>query len=455
MIRMLACLLCVLALPAMAAARVLDIQYFKTEKGIQVWMVEDHSLPVIALSFAFRTGAAIDPVEKQGISQLLSNTLDEGAGDIKSEAFQDALRNQAISLSYNSSRDSFGGELQTLARHKDEAFKLLKLSVNNPRFDPEPVQRMKDANVSRILGGLGDSAWIEARLLYDRMFANHPYAMNTGGTLAGMKTFTAADLRAARARHFSRDNLVIGIAGDISKEDAGKVIDDIFGTLPGTSKRPGLTRSEMPPAGKPAFYAKQMPQTELSMAWRGIPNDDPDHYAAQVMDYIFGGGGFASLLMNEVREAKGLTYGIYSSEMNLDYADRFVVQGSMLPQNVQPTIDAVRRIAKSMVDSDVDAGRLQAAKDYLIGSMPLHFGSTGDIAGALTGLQLNHRPVTALDDFRDKINAVTAADIRRVASRIFAAEPMIVLVGARPEGMDVETVTTLPNAETSKAPVKK
>ena len=447
MIRLLAFMFCLFALPALAADRVLNIQDFKTPKGIQVWMVEDHSLPVIALDFAFRTGAATDPMEKQGLSQLLSNTLDEGAGDITSEKFQDALRDKAISLSYDSTRDSFSGEVQTLTRHKDEAFRLLKLSVNNPRFDPEPVQRMKDANLSRILGGLGDSGWIAARLLYDRIFANHPYAMNTGGTIASMKSFTSADLKAARARHFARDNLVIGLAGDMTKEQASAMIDDVFGDLPETSKRPTLERSVMADAGKPVFYAKQMPQTELSMAWLGIPNDDADHYAAQVMDYIFGGGGFSSMLMNEVRESKGLTYGIYSSEMNLDYADRFVVQGSMLPQNVQPTIDAVLRIAKSLVDGDVDMNLLQGAKDYLTGSMPLHFGSTGSIAGALTGLQLNNRPVTALDDFRAKVTAVSAADIRRVAARIFANPPMIILVGAKPEGMDVDTVTELPNTE--------
>ena len=306
---------------------------------------------------------------------------------------------------------------------------------------------MKDANLSRILGGLGDSAWIAARLLYDRIFTGHAYALNTGGTLASMKSFTPADLKAARARHFSRDNIVIGIAGDLTKEQASAIVDDIFGALPDTAKRPELTRSQMPPATKPVFYAKQMPQTELSMAWLGIPNDDPDHYAGQVMDYIFGGGGFSSLLMNEVREKGGLTYGIYSSMMNLDYADRFVVQASMLPKNVQPTIDTVKKIANNLKAADIDTGTLQAAKDYLTGSMPLHFGSTDDISGALTGLQLNNRPVTALDDFRAKINAVTTADIKRVANRIFANDPVLVLVGAKPEGMDVETVTVLPNAE--------
>lgn len=447
MIRVLAFILCLLALPAAAAERVLDIQDFTTPKGIQVWMVEDHSLPVIGLSFAFRTGAAIDPADKQGISQLLSNTLDEGAGDIKSEAFQDALRDRAISLSYDSTRDSFSGNLRTLTRHKDEAFRLLKLSVNDPRFDPEPVQRMKDANLSRILGGLGDSAWISARLLYDRIFPGHPYALNTGGTLVSMKSFTPADLKAARARHFARDNLVIGLAGDITKDEAIALIDGIFGGLPETVKKPEISRAQMPESGKPVFYARQMPQTELSLVWLGIPNDDPDHYAAKVMDYIFGGGGFSSLLMNEVRERKGLTYGIYSSMMNLDYADRFVVQASMLPENVQPTIDMVQKIAGDLKSGVIDMSMLQAAKDYLTGSLPLHFSSTMNIAEALTGLQLNNRPVTALDEYRDKINAVTADDIRRVANRIFAGDPVVVLVGAKPQGLDVETVTVLPNAE--------
>ncbi len=438
--------------PAPVAAkkqdRVLDIQTLKTPGGINLWLVEDHTLPVIGINFAFRSGASTDAADRQGVSQLLSNTLDEGAGDITSEQFQAALRDNAIDLGFSSSRDSFGGSMRTLVRHKDKALELLKLAVTSPRFDQEAVDRMKQANLTRIRASMSDPDWIGARIMNDRVFGAHPYVQNSGGTLASMAALTPEDLRAARARHFARDRLYVGIAGDVTAAEAARIVDDIFGGLPETAKTDGkVGASDMPAATKPVFYATPQPQTNLTMVWPGISIHDVDHYAGVVMDYIYGGGGFSSLLMNEVREAKGLTYGIYSDMMNMDHADRYTVAGSMLPQNVAPTIQMVRAIADRMRTTDVTAEQLQAAKDYLTGSMPLHFGSTMSVAGAVTGLQINNRPATALDDVRATIMAVTPADIRRVATRVFMHEPQVILVGAKPEGIDVETITTLPNVE--------
>lgn len=427
-----------------AQAKVLDIQPLTTPGGIRVWLVEDHTLPVLAISFAFRSGAATDPADRQGVSQLLSNTLDEGAGEMKAREYQGLLRDKAIDLGFSSGRDSFSGSMRTLLRHQDTAINLLKLAVTAPRFDAEAVERMRQANLTRIRSSLDDSSWIGARIMNDRIYAGHPYALNVGGTLKSMNALTADDLRAARARHFSRDRLVVGITGDINKDDAVRIVDQVFGALP-VSKALPVADSVMPAAGKPVFYATPQPQTNLSMIWPGINVHDPDHYAGIVMDYIFGGGGFSSRLMDEVREKQGLTYGISSGMTNLDHADRYAVGGSMLPRNVKPTIDMVRKIAGDMMNTDVSAQELQAAKDYLTGSLPLHFSSSSAIAGTLVSLQLNDRPVTALDEFRDKINAVTPADIRRVARRIFGTEPMIVLVGAKPDAIEVETLTALPN----------
>lgn len=447
--RFILALFLLLLLPVTAYARVLDIQELTTPLGIKVWLVPDNSLPVLALGFAFRDGAAGAPAAKQGVTQLLSNTLDEGAGDIKSKEFQAALRDNAIDLAFSSDRDNFSGALRTLDTHKEQALKLLKAALLSPRFDAEAVDRMRAANISRIKSSMGESDWIASRLLYDAIYKGHPYARNTGGSLATMARLNAADLRAERKRLFARDRLVVGITGDLTKEAAAKLVDDVFGTLPAKVDAKPLVQSEMPAAGKPVFYLKDMPQTTLSMAWPGIGPQDADYYAMQVMNYIFGGGSFSSRLMTEIREKRGLTYGIYSSPLNLDYAYRLTVSGSMLPKNVKPTIDMVNAIAKSMKDTDVTADDLRGAKDYLIGSMPLGLSSSSRIAGTLVSLQLNDRPITSLDDYRAKIEAVTPADIRRVAARVFGSAPIVVLVGAKPDGVDVNTVTTIPDAEGS------
>ncbi|MCB1539031.1 MAG: insulinase family protein [Rhodospirillales bacterium] len=442
-----------LALPALASTavpgRVLDIQSFKTPNGITVWLVEDHSLPVIALSFAIKGGASLDPAGRQGVSQLLSNTLDEGAGEIKSPEFQGALRDNAIDLRFASDRDDFSGSLRTLTRHQDKAFDLLHLALRAPRFDPDAVERMKQANLTRIRSAMTDADWIGARLSNDLSFKGHPYARNIGGTLAGMNALTPADLHDAWLRDVARDRLFVGVSGDMTKDQAASAVDRIFGDLPVGAKQAALPESPMPAPEKPVFYATPQPQTNMTLIWPGIGLHDPDHYAAVVMDYIYGGGGFSSLLMDEVREKRGLTYGIYSGMTNLDHADRYTVMASMQPQNVASSVETVEAIADRMKNQDVSADRLAAAKEYLIGSLPLSFSSTRAIAGALTALQVNGRPVSAYDDYREKIAKVTPADIRRAAARIFNQKPQIILVGAKPQGLDVNTITVLPDVEGS------
>lgn len=447
--RVLLALSCVATLlPCTAYAAILNIQQTTTPKGIRVWVVEDKTLPVLAIQFAFRgAGSASAPDARGGVTQLLSNTLDEGAADMTSEAFQSALRDHAIDLSFSSSRDDFSGGMRTLLRHKDVALDLLKKSLLSPRFDADPVRRMKDANITRIRSSLSDPDWIAMRLLYDRIYAGHPYARNSGGTLAAMTALDAKSLRAEFARVVGRKSLVVGIAGNITIDAASQMVDDVFGALPEGVPPEKLPENRLSGGDRIVFYAKDMPQTVMAMAWNGIDVRDPDYYAAEVLDYVFGGGSFSSRLMTEVREARGLTYGISSSFLNLDAADRMVVTASMQPQNVAPAMALVKSIATELQNTDIPADTLEAAKDYLTGSLPLSLSSSSRIAAMLVDLQLAYRPASALDDYYARVKAVTAADVRRVAARIFAQEPVVVLVGAKPEAMELEIVTELPDTE--------
>jgi len=432
-----------------ARAEILHIQNVQSPGGLTVWLVEDHSLPVVAMTFAFRTGATQDTPDKQGITQLLSNTLDEGYGNVPSREFQAALRDNAINLSFSSSRDSFGGSLRTLTRHLPQAQLLMQGAIMAPRFDQEAVDRMRAANISRVKSSLADADWIAARILNDLMYKGHPYALNAGGTVQSLAGLTSADLREVRSTHFAKSRLAIGMTGDISPDAAGKMADMIFGNLPERSDAPPVADAAFPKGGKPVYFARDIPQTSLSIAWPGIDLHDPDYYASVVMTYIFGGGGFSSRLMEEIREKRGLTYGIYASQYNLDHADRVVVSASLLPQNVAMTIEIAKQLASGMQATPVDAATLKSAQDYLTGSLPLQFSSTGRTSAALAELQLNDRPITALDDFRTGILAVTPADIQHVATRIFNADPVIVAVGARPVGIDMDEWTAIPNAETT------
>lgn len=435
-----------------AHAKVLEIQDIKTKGGLSVWLVEDHSVPVVSLDFAFLGAGGInDTPDKQGLSQLLSNTMDEGAGGLDSKTFQGILRDRAIELSFFSTRDDFGGSVRTLVRHQDKAFELLQLALTSPRFEDEAVARMVAANVARIRSSLSDPSWLAARLLNDAMFEGHTYGFNSGGTVASLQKITSADLRAAFKARYARSNLVVAVAGDIKPEQAAALADRIFAGLPEKATQFAAKPAGFPEAGDTVFYKQDIPQTIISVAWPGIDVNDTDYYAAVVMNHIFGGGGFGSRIMDEIREKRGLSYGMYSGLSHYAHADRLTVSGSTKAGGTGQVMTLLRDAASGMSANPPSDKDIADARDYLVGSLPLVFSSTGNIASAVLSLRMDGLGIDGFDKYVTGINAVTGQDVARAATRIFNAKPVTALVGPVPpeaaEGVvPARTVTAIPNA---------
>jgi zinc protease len=437
------------AIPAHARDKFLDIQEIKSPSGISAWLVEDHSMPIISLQFAFRgAGAAQEPLEKQGLSRLLSNTLDEGAGDLDSQAFQKTLTDHSISLGFGSGRDDFTGSLRTLTRHKDTAFQLLQLALTKPRFDPEAIERMRAANIARIQSSLSDPEWIAARIMNDLAFAGHPYAQNSGGTLTSLKTLNADDLKKFAATKLAKDNLLVGVAGDITSEELKTILDQIFGSLPDAANVAPIQDIKVQHGGSVNVMEKDIPQTVISIMQNGIARKDPDYYAAQVMDFIYGGSGFGSRLTEEVREKRGLVYGIDSGLDMMDHAKLYSVSSATKNESVAEVLSLVQQEAHKMRNKPVSEKELKDAKAYLTGALPLTLTSTDRIAGTVLSLRTQDLPIDTLDTRNAAIEKVTIADIQRVAQRLLEPDNLtVVLVGKPANIKDAKIVTTLPNVE--------
>lgn len=436
-------------LPLQAKERVLNIQEVESEGGIKAWLVEDDKLPIIALRFSFRgAGALQNPEDKQGLSLLLSNTMDEGAGELDSQAFQKELSDHSISIRFHSGRDNFGGSLQTLSRHKDKAFNLLKLALMEPRFDEEPVERMRQANLARIRSSKGKPDWINARIFNDLAYQGHPYALNSGGTVTTIKNITIDDLRTFRKNWLTKDRLVISATGDISADELGQLLDDVFGGLPENGEESKVERVEIQNTGKVFLFEKDIPQTFISVALPSIKQDDPDHYALVLMNAIFGSSGFGSRLMKEAREKRGLTYGIYSGLLAQDLMDGFEVSTSTKNQSAKEMLDIIKEQMSAMIENGVTKEELADAKSNIIGSLPLSLTSTSSISAAMQSTQLDEHPSDYLDHFDDKINAVTSEDILRVAKRILDPDNLLVVLVGSPTNIDnINKIDTLPNVE--------
>lgn len=424
---------------------ILNIQQITSPGGITAWLVEDHSVPVIAVELAFKNaGTAQDPIDKQGLVRMVSNTLDEGAGDLESQAFQQELTNHSITLRYGANRDALTGSLKTLSKYQDKAFDLLALSLLEPRFDPAPFDRMRAENLARIRKSLSDPEWLTARLFNDVYFGDHPYAKNSGGTLSTLPILTPGDARNFHARALAKDNLLIAVAGDITAQDLGEVLDNVFGGLPNksqTQKFAPFTPSDVDKdTARIVLHPSDIPQTVIHIGQRAIDHMDPLYQAAQIMNFILGGSGFGSRLTEEVREKRGLTYGIYSYILTRDLDDLLMIQTSTENQNVAEVLEIIHTEISRLRDEPITEQTLKDAQTYLIGSLPLSLSSTNAIAGLMLSLQMDGLPMDYLERRREQIEQATIEDVRQVAQDMLSPDALTIVMTGAPDGVTPDKV---------------
>lgn len=428
---------CGFALSSYAQDKLLDIQTIESASGIKAWLVEDHSVPVISLQFSFKgSGAINDPEGKDGLARLASNTMDEGAGELDSNAFQKKLQDLAITLLFNSDRDNFGGTLKTTTKNKDEAFGLLKMALTQPRFDEEPVERMRKANQSRIRDSLSDPEWLAMRIMNDKAYEGHAYARNSGGTLSTLENITTDDLRNFHAG-LKKDDLSIAVAGDISAKELEAILNEIFAELP--SRAESLLQDyeiSLKNTGQTFFHDEEIPQTIILMMQKGIDLKSPDYHTGQVMNFILGSSGFGSRLTDEIREKRGLTYGIYSYFTDMAHVDTLSVQTSVKNQSATETLKLIKAEWSKMKNTQVSDKELDDAKAYLIGSLPLSLTSTDKIAGLMLSLQLDGLPADYLDQRKMAIENVTPEHIQDLARNLLNTDNLITVLVGQPENID-------------------
>ncbi|MEQ8332363.1 pitrilysin family protein [Nisaea sp.] len=427
-------LFAVLLLARPGVAEAIEIQRVVSPGGIEAWLVEDHKNPIITLSANFEGGAAADPDGKEGLATLTSSVLDEGAGPYDSDAFRRKLEDLVIGLGFSAGRDSFGVSLQTLTENADTAFELLRLAMTEPRFDTEPVERIR----SQIVAGLKHSEnrpqSIASRVWWQAAFPDHPYGRPSGGTVESTGAITTADMKAFAERVLTRSSLKISVVGDITPERLGDLLDKTFGALPESGVSTPPVPAKPAAVGETFVVENPVPQSVVIFGHRGIPRDDPDRFAAAILMEIMA-GGFGSRLTEEIREKRGLTYGIYAYTLPLD--DAQMVMGGVSTRNdkVAETVGLVREIWADMAAHGPTEEEVRDAKTYINGSFPMRLTSSMPIAGLLVSLQRNERPIDYLDHRVERIDSVTMADLKRVAKRLFLADELTFVVVGQPKGL--------------------
>lgn len=428
-------IVCIGIVLAGRVAHATEVKEVVSPGGITAWLVEDHINPIISIRFAFRGGAALDPAGKEGLARFAAALLDEGAADRDSQTFQRLLEDKSITLRFDTGLDAFRGRLITLTKHADIAVGLLNDALTAPRFDEEPVERIRRQLLAGLRQDEEDPQTQASRALFEQMFAGHPYARPTDGTLETVAGLTREDLFTFVERMMSKDALIVGVVGDVTPATLAPLLDQAFGALPET--RSVETVSDVAPSldGSVTVVDLDVPQSTILFADVGLKRNDPDFYAAYVMNYILGGGGFSSRLYEEVREKRGLAYSVGSYLYPFDHTALMLGQGGTQNARVQETIDVIRAEWSRMAEEGLSEDDLVNAKRYLTGSYPLRFTDSDRIAQMLVGLQLDGLPRTYFDIRNGLIEAVTPADIERAVKRVIDPNRLTFVVAGRPEGL--------------------
>jgi zinc protease len=411
------------------SAHATNIERVTSPGGIEAWLVRDTSLPLIALNFSFLGGANEDPEGKAGTGYMVSSMLDEGAGPLDSRGFHQQLEENAVELRFSVTHDYFQGSIKLLRERQDQSFELLRLALNEAKFEDAATARVASQILAALRRETTDPGSIAGRTWWNTAFAGHPYARPNNGTLTSVPTITGQDQKDYARRVFTRAHLKVAAVGDIDAAGLGKVLDRVFGALPASGELRSVPNAAPREVGRRIVSQLNVPQAVIRLGGVGIPRKDPDFMAAYLVNHILGGGSFTSRLYDEVREKRGLAYGVYSYLLNLRHTSMFMASTQTSADQTREALELIELEIRRMVDEGPTDAELAKAKAYLKGAYALNFDTSTKIASMLLQIQLDDLGIDYINRRSAIIDAVTIEDARRAAKRLASGGVLTTVVG--------------------------
>ncbi len=428
--------LLLLASPVSSPLRAeIAIQEVTSPGGITAWLVEEHSLPFMALEIRFRGGASLEAPGRHGAINLMTGLIEEGAGDLDARGFAEAREALAASYRFDVNDDTLSISAKFLSENRDQAIDLLHSALTAPRFDADAIERVRDQVLSHLRSRTTDPDAISGST-FDRLaYGDHPYGSYYSGTIESVTALTRDDVLDAFGRTIARDRIYVGAVGDISAGELGALLDTLFEGLPEMGA-PQAKRVEFGLGAGVTLVDFDTPQSVAQFGHIGITRDDPDFFAAYIVNQIMGGSGFNSRLMDELREKRGLTYGVRSYLIPSFLSESILGFFSSSNERMAEGMELVRAEWESMAGEGITADELQAAQIYLTGAYPLRFDGNGPIARIMVGMQIIGLPIDYIATRNAHINAVTLEEANRVAARIYRPEDLHFVIVGRPDGVE-------------------
>ena len=426
--------LCLTVSATIAQADV-EIKTITSAGGINAWVVEEPSIPFMALEIRVRGGASLDEPGKRGAINLMMALIEEGSGDMDAQAFQTKLESLAASLSFRVYDDTASVSAKFLTENRDEVLALLRGALIEPRFDQAAIDRVRAQVLSGIASDAKNPNRIAGAAFNAAAFGDHPYGTSSDGTEESVNALTQDDMFAAHRNVLTRDRIFVSAVGDITAEELGPMIDTLLGDLP----------AEGPPlpddiafglAGGTTIIDYETPQAVALFGHAGLKRDDEDFFAAYILNQVLGAGGFESRLMEEVREKRGLTYGISTFLVSKFHAEMMLGQVASANATIAEAIEVTRAEWARMATDGLTQDELDTAKTFLTGEYPLRFDGNGEIANIMVGMQMIGLPPEYVINRNDYIESVTLEDVNRVAAELMQPDALHFVVVGQPEGLE-------------------
>ncbi|HVN90679.1 MAG TPA: pitrilysin family protein [Candidatus Binataceae bacterium] len=431
-------------LPRHAAA--LEIKRSQLSNGAILLVSEQHQLPMISLAISFDAGARRDPHGKAGLAALTADALEQGTKDLSADEFNKKTDFMGSSVGVETDHDYASATMTSLKKYEDETLHMLAQILVNPGLRDADIARKKADQIAGINAEQEQPGYVAQVAFLKQLFGDGPYGHPINGVTETVTTLTPDDVRNFYRDHYKTGGAVIAVTGDVKEDEIKAKLEKELAGLSGT-----VSPQAEPP--QPTVAAgihldvidRTVAQANLILGSGGIARSNPDYYKLQVMNYILGGGGFASRLMKVVRSKGGLAYGVSSGFQAWKFPGAFLV---VLQTKNKSANDAVKMILEQLheiQDKPVSDDELNAAKRFLVGSFPLKIDRQSQITGFMLGIELNNLGLDFADRYPKLIDAVTAADVQEVARKYIHPEALNVIAVTNQAEAKVAAASFAPN----------
>ena len=426
----LALVVCALSAPAYA---LLPIQYWQTSSGAQIYFVENRDLPMLDVSVDFPAGAAFDTRGKSGLASLTLNLLKLGAAGLSEDEISRRMADVGAQLAGRFDSDRAGLSLRTLSSSTEmrEALDLLARVLQHPDFPAAVLEREKTRTIGALREADTRPEEIADKNFNALIYGDHPYGLRLSGEAETVGALTREDLTGFYQRHYAADRAVVAVMGNISRREAEVIADQLTAELPRPRAPAVMPEVRSLERAETRVIAHSASQSHVLIGAPGIKRGDPDYFPLFVGNYILGGGGFVSRILEEVRQKRGLAYSAYSYFSPLMERGPFVIGLQTRRDQVGEAVGVVRDTLKVFVAKGPSADELKKAKQNIVGGFPLRIDSNRKIVDYLAVIGFYRLPLSYLDDFVRNVEKVTLADIRNAFKRRVDPERLVtVIVGA-------------------------